>query len=198
MIPTAWNYEDDTLRIVNTSTGGSTKKVVWLTKEIATEGGVGDTAGWYDAEEFTFEGNTTFDIGSAFMTSLVSTDVQFQYAGQVYNQAFTIPCDNKKYVLVPNALPRVISFSEIVASNWDYENDQMRKLNKATGGSVQKFVWLTKDEAEGGGVGDKAGWYDAEEFTYEGAQILNPGDGLMTSLVSKTVQISMPAAVTAE
>ncbi len=198
MTVTGWNYENDTLRIVNAATGGSSKKVVWLTAEEASGGGVGDKAGWYDAEEFTFEGNRTFDMGSAFLTSLGSTGVKFQYAGQVYDQAFTIPCTGKIYVLIPNALPRQITFSEITATGWNYENDQMRKLNVATGGSIQKFVWLTKDEAEGGGVGDKAGWYDAENFTYEGAQTLDPGEGLMTSLGSINVSINMPAVTPAE
>jgi len=132
------------------------------------------------------------------MTSLVSTGVGFQYAGQVYDQAFTIPCSNKKYVLIPNALPRQLRFSEMSAVGWNYENDEIRKLNRANCASAKKFVWLTKDEAEGGGVGDKAGWYDASEFTYEGAQTLEPGEGLMTSLVSTGVSINMPAVTSAE
>ncbi len=194
---TGWNYENDEIRILNPANSRSTKSLVWLTQEEAIGGGVGDKAGWYDASEFTYEGNTVFDIGSAFLTSLVSTGVKFQYAGQVYDQAFTIPCANKKYVLVPNALPRQISLSEVSATGWNYENDEIRKLNKSNSRSLKTFVWLTKDEAEGGGVGDKAGWYDASEFTYEGAQTLDPGDGLMTSLVSTDVSINMPAVTVA-
>ena len=186
------------MRIVNAADCSSSKRLVWLTKDEAEGGGVGDKAGWYDSSEFTYEGNLTFDLGTAFLTSLSSTGVKFQYAGQVYDQAFTIPCANKVYVLVPNALPRQISLSEITATGWNYENDEIRKLNKSDCSSAKKFVWLTKDEAEGGGVGDKAGWYDASEFTYEGAQTLEPGEGLMTSLSSLSVNISMPAVTPAE
>ena len=195
---TGWNYENDEIRILNAANCKSTKSLVWLTKDEAEGGGVGDKAGWYDASEFTYEGNLTFDLGSAFLTSLSSTGVKFQYAGQVYDQAFTIPCANKVYVLIPNALPRQISLSEVTATGWNYENDEIRKLNKSNCRSLKTFVWLTKDEAEGGGVGNKAGWYDASEFTYEGAQTLNPGDGLMTSLSSTGISINMPAVTGAE
>lgn len=197
-VASGWNYENDQIRVLNPATCANSKVLVFLTAEEASGGGVGDKAGWYDADDFTYEGDTAFDLGSAFLTSLGSTGVKFQYAGQVYDQAFTIPCANKVYVLVPNALPRQISLSEITATGWNYENDQIRKLNKQNCANEQVFVWLTKDEAEGGGVGDKAGWYDADNFTYEGAQTLNPGEGLMTSLGSTNVSINMPAVTPAE
>lgn len=195
---TGWNYENDEIRILNPATCANTKALVFLTAAEATEGGVGTKAGWYDSSEFTYEGDASFDLGSAFLTSLVSTGVKFQYAGQVYDQAFTIPCANKRYVLIPNALPRQIAFSEVSATGWNYENDEIRKLNKVNCANEKVFVWLTKAEAEDGGVGNKAGWYDASEFTYEGAQTLEPGEGLMTSLVSTGVSINMPAVTPGE
>ena len=88
--------------------------------------------------------------------------------------------------------------SDFSATGWNYENDELRIINAADCSSSKRLVWLTKDEAEGGGVGDKAGWYDASEFTYEGAQTLEPGEGLMTSLSSLNVNISMPAVTVSE
>ena len=193
-----WNYENDQIRVLNPSTCANSKVLVYLTADEASGGGVGTVAGWYDADEFTYEGNTTFDLGSAFLTSLGSSSVSFTYSGQVYDQAFSIPCTGKKYVLIPNALPRQISLSEITATGWNYENDQIRKLNRATCANDKVYVWLTKDEAEGGGVGTLAGWYDADEFTYEGAVTIEPGDGVMTSLGSSSVTINMPATTVAD
>ena len=195
---TGWDYESDEIRVLNPANCANSKVLVWLTKEIATEGGVGDKAGWYDASEFTYEGDTAFDLGTAFLTSLTSTGIKFQYAGQVYDQAFTIPCDGKVYVLVPNALPRTITLSEVSAAGWDYESDEIRKLNKANCANEKVFVWLTAEVATEGGVGDKAGWYDASEFTYEGSYSLDPGEGLMTSLSSAEVKINMPAVTIAD
>lgn len=120
------------------------------------------------------------------------------YSGQVYDQAFSISCANKVYVLIPNALPRQLSLSEITAIGWNYENDQIRKLNKTTCANDSVYVWLTAEEATEGGVGTLAGWYDAYEFTYMGAVTLNPGDGLMTSLTSTGVTINMPAVTSGE
>ena len=74
--------------------------MVWLTKEEAVDGEVGDKAGWYDDTEFTYEDEAEFDIGSGFKTSLGSKNVSFIYSGQVYDQAFTIDCKNKKYVII--------------------------------------------------------------------------------------------------
>ena len=193
-----WDYESDEIRILNPANCANAKVLVWLTKEIATEGGVGDKAGWYDASEFTYEGDSSFDMGTAFLTSLTSTGIKLQYAGQVYDQAFTIPCDEKVYVLVPNALPRDITLAEVSATGWDYESDEIRKLNKTNCANEKVFVWLTKEIATEGGVGDKAGFYDASEFTYEGAHLLHPGEGLMTSLSSAAVKINMPAVTAAE
>lgn len=191
-----WDYESDQLRVINPANSSILKGLVWLTKEEAVDGEVGDKAGWYDDTEFTYEGETEFDIGSGFKTSLGSKNVSFTYSGQVYDQAFTIDCKNKKYVIIPNALPRVATLSEISATGWDYESDQLRILNPANSSVAQGLVWLTKDEAIDGEVGDKAGWYDDTEFTYEGGKTIDPGAGFQTSLGSKNVMISFPAALT--
>ena len=195
---TGFNYENDEIRILNPANCSNSKVMVYLTAEEASGGGVGDKAGWYDASEFTYEGNTAFDIGSAFLTRLSSQSVSFTYSGQVYSDAFSIPCANKVYVLIPNALPRQITLSEVTATGWNYENDELRKLNKANCSNAKVYVWLTAAEATDGGVGDKAGWYDASEFTYEGANSLEPGEGLMTRLSSTSVTINMPAVTPAE
>lgn len=196
MIPTGWNYENDTLRLLNPANSAISRGYVWLTKEEATEGGVGTAAGWYDYENFTDESATAFDLGSGFLTSLGSASVSFTYSGEVYDQAFTLDCANKKYNIVPNALPRTLKLSELIATGWNYENDTLRKLNPANSAISQGFVWLTKDEATEGGVGTEAGWYDYENFTYEGAQEFSAGEGFMTSLGSTAVKISFPAAMT--
>ena len=192
MVPTGWNYENDTLRLLNPANSAIAKGYVWLTKDEAVDGGVGDAAGWYDYEEFTSEGEQTFDLGSGFLTSLGSSSVKFTYAGEVYNEAFTIDCSGKKYNIIPNALPRKIKLNEIIPTGWNYENDTLRKLNPANSAIAQGFVWLTADEAKDGGVGDAAGWYDYEEFTFEGNQEFNPGEGFMTSLGSTGVKINLP------
>ena len=196
-VATGWDYEKDELRILNPATCASAKRLVWLTKEEAEGGEVGTKAGWYDASEYTYEGNLEFDLGSGFLTSLSSKGVSFTYSGEVFNDSLTIPCDGKKYVIIPNALPRTITLSEVIATGWDYEKDELRKLNKTNSASAQRYVWLSKEEAEGGEVGDKAGWYDASEYSYEGAQEVLSGEGFLTSISSKNVMISLPASVPA-
>ena len=190
-----WNYENDFLQVLNPGTCANDKELVWLTKEEAEGGEVGDKAGWYDASEFTYEGATVFDLGAGFLTSLGSSNVKLTSAGAVYDQAFTLECPGK-YVIIPNALPRKIKLSELTADGWNYENDFLQLLNSATCANDKELVWLTKEEAEGGEVGDKAGWYDASEFTYEGDNIeLEPGQGLLTSLGSTGVRIHYPKAI---
>jgi len=193
-----WNYENDELRVLNPATSANSKVLVWLTAEEAIGGGVGDKAGWYDATEFTFESGLDFDLGTGFLTSLYSSGVSFTYSGAVYDQAFTVPCTGKKYVAIPNAVPRQITLAEITATGWNYENDELRKLKKQDSSNEKVYVWLTAEEAIGGGVGDKAGWYDATEFTYEGATTVAPGEGFLTSLYSSSVQLNFPSATAAE
>ena len=194
-MPEGWDYENDQLRILNPANSASLQRFVWLSKDEATEGGVGTKAGWYDDTEFTFEGDNTFDIGSGFITTLFSSGVKFVYAGEVYSDSFTLNCAGKKYNIVPNALPRTIKLNEIIPTGWDYENDQLRLLNPSTSGSSQRFVWLSKSEATEGGVGDKAGWYDDTEFSFEGEKEIASGDGFITTLFSPSVMFTFPKAV---
>ena len=198
MIPTGWDYENDQLRILNPANSASLQRFVWLTKEEATEGGVGSQAGWYDDTEFSFEGNKEFDLGSGFITTLFSANVGFTYAGEVFDDSFTLDCAGKKYNIIPNALPRTIQLNEILPTGWDYENDQLRLLNPANSASLQRFVWLTKEEATEGGVGSQAGWYDDTEFSFEGAKEIAPGDGLITTLFSPSVLFTFPKATISE
>jgi len=171
---------------------------MWLTKAEATEFEVGDKAGWYDADSVAYMGAEEFDMGSGFMTSLDSEGVQFQYSGQVYTNAFSISCAGKVYVVVPNALPRAITMSEVTATGWNWENDGLRILDHATCKSSKTLMWLTKAEAEEFEVGDKAGWYDADSVEYMGALSVASGDGFMTSLVSPSIVINMPSLTVAE
>jgi len=198
IIPTGWDYENDELRIINPANSATTQGFVWLTAEEATEGGVGTKAGWYDGSEFTYEGDQELDLGSGLLTSLFSKGVSFTYSGEVYAESFALDCSNKKYNIVPNALPRAIKVNEIVPTGWDYENDELRILNPANSATSQGLVWLTAEEATEGGVGNKAGWYDGSEFTFEGNQEFEPGYGFLTSLFSKGVIFSYPSAVAAE
>ena len=195
IIPTGWDYENDQLRILNPANSASLQRFVWLTEDEAKDGGVGDKAGWYDDTEFTYEGGTELDLGSGFITTLFSKSVSFTSAGEVYNSPITIDCSGKKYNIIPNALPRKIKLNEIIPTGWNYENDQLRLLDPATSGSVQRFVWLTADEAKDGGVGDKAGWYDDTEFTYEGEKEIDPGTGLITTIFSSSVKFNLPSVM---
>ena len=195
---TGWDWESDELRILNPATCASAQRLIWLTKAEAVEFEVGTDAGWYDSDSVEYQGNKSFDLGSGFMTSLSSKGVSFQYSGQVYTSAFSIPCANKVYVIIPNALPRKITLSEITATGWDWESDELRILNPATCASAQRLIWLTKAEAVEFEVGTDAGWYDSDTVEYQGAKEVNPGDGFMTSLSSTAVTISMPALDPAE
>ena len=193
-----WNFENDFLQILNPSTCLNDKTVVWLTESEAVEGGVGDKAGWYDAFEYTYEGDSQFDLGSGFLTSCGSAGVKFTSAGEVYDKAFTLICPGA-YTVIPNALPRSIKLGEISAKGWNYENDFLQKLNPASCLNDKTFVWLTEEEAVGGGVGTTAGWYDAFEYTYEGDNIeMKPGEGFLTNLGSSGIQFNFPKAVPAK
>lgn len=195
---TGWDWEGDELRILNPANCANSQVLIWLTKEEATEFEVGDKAGWYDSTTVEYQGDVQFDMGTGFMTSLSSTGVSFQYSGQVYNQAFSIPCTGKVYVIVPNALPRDLKMSEVSASGWDWEGDELRVLNPSNCANSQVLMWLTKEEATEFEVGDKAGWYDSTSVEYQGELTISPGDGFMTSLSSSNVTINMPAAISAE
>lgn len=193
MSAAGWNWENDGLRVVNPANCKSDMTLIWLTKDEATEFEVGDVAGWYDADSVEYKGDVEFDMGSGFMTSLVSDGVSFQYSGQVYTDSFSISCKDKVYVVIPNALPRTIKMSEVSASGWNWENDGLRILDSATCKSERTLMWLTKEEAVDFEVGDKAGWYDADTVEYAGNIEVAPGDGFMTSLASKSVIINMPS-----
>ena len=192
---TGWNYENDELRLLNPANSVSTMKFLWLTAAEAEELEVGDKAGWYDDEDYEYQNSREFDLGSGFLTSLGSKGVSFTYSGQVYDQAFTIDCAGRKYNVIPNALPRDITLGEISATGWNYENDELRLLNPANSVSTMKFLWLTAAEAEELEVGDKAGWYDDEDYEYQASFSVSPACGFLTSLGSKSVKINLPAAI---
>ena len=195
---TGWDWESDELRIINPANCANSKVLMWLTKAEAQEFEVGDKAGWYDSTSVEYAGDMTFDLGSGFMTRFSSTGIKFQYAGQVFDQAFTIPCANKVYAMIPNALPRPILASEISATGWDWESDELRILNPANCANSKVLMWLTKAEAQEFEVGDKAGWYDSTYVEYAGNLSIQPGDGFMTRLSSTNVSINMPAVTPAE
>ena len=79
IVPTGWDYENDELRIVDSTNSGTQQVLVWLTAEEAADGGVGTEAGWYDGTEFTYMGNKEIAPGYGFMTSLFSPGVKFNY-----------------------------------------------------------------------------------------------------------------------
>ena len=198
MTATGWDWEGDELRILNPANCANSQVLIWLTREEALEFEVGDKAGWYDSTSVEYQGNAQFDMGTGFMTSLSSKGVNFQYSGQVYNQAFSSSCAGKVYVIVPNALPRNLKMSEVTATGWDWEGDELRVLNPANCANSQVLIWLTKEEALEFEVGDKAGWYDSTSVEYQGDLTVVPGNGFMTSLSSSNVIINMPAAIPAE
>lgn len=199
LVANGWNYENDELRVLNAANCYSAAKYMYLTKEEAVEifEDADALAGWYDADEASYVGDQTFDLGSGFLTSIASSAVTFTYAGQVFDQAFSISCAGMKYAIIPNALPRSVKMSEISATGWNYENDELRVLNPTNCQSAKKLMYLTKEEAVEifEDADALAGWYDADEANYEGDFEVSSGDGFMTSLASPSIIINMPKAI---
>ena len=84
-------------------------------------------------------------------------------------------------------------FSDLSATGWDWEGDELRILNPLNCSNDQTLIYLTEEEAKEFEVGTKAGWYDSTSVEYAGDLSVAPGAGFMTSLSSTAVQINMPA-----
>ena len=195
---TGWDWENDELRILDAATANPSSSMFYLSKAEAVDMlGEGAEAGWYD-----FDGNcyndTTVNLGQGFMTRLLS-DVTFQSAGQVYQDAFACSymgaTKNAKYNMIPNPLPKTFKLGSISATGWDWENDELRVLDPQTANPTASMFYLTKAEAMDM-LSDKdaaAGWYDFDGNCYNDTDV-EVGAGFMTRLLSD-VTLVFPAAL---
>ena len=185
-VPTGFSYENDELRVINPNTCGNVNTIAYIYED----DGFGVT-GWWDVNNTVEYNETEFVTGTGFMTSYNSTaEISNQGSGKVYDEAPSIDCRGNKYQMIPNPLPRRVQLKEIVATGFNYENDELRILDPGTCGISVSLAYLTEDD--GFGV---TGWWDVENTVDYNDEYVEVGDGFLLSSNGKNVQITFPKAI---
>ena len=193
-IPTGWDWQSDELRIIKPATSGTKNRLVYVYESQLEDVGV-DAPGWYDLDDGSPYNEEGMDIGTGFLTSYgTETAIAVQSAGQVYDESPTIDCRGNKYQIIPNALPRVLKFSEIVPTGWDWQSDELRIIKPSTSGTDHRLVYVYENQLEDVGV-DAPGWYDLDDGTPYNDEDVKVGDGFLLMSGSGTVQITFPKAI---
>jgi len=189
--PTAYDWESDWLYIMNPDNAGADAMLIYLDEATAAANQM--EAGWYDADTLDPYDDVQWEIGSGFMTSFASETPDFNYSGEVYNQEFSLDCRGKKYSIVPNSLPRIITLREVSAIGYDWESDWLYIMNPGTAGADAMLIYLDADTAAASGM--EAGWYDSDTLDPYADYTVAPGDGFMTSFGSGNVILNFPKAI---
>ena len=191
IVAEGFNWENDEIRVINPETSATSVRLIYLDKETADAYEM--EQGWYEGSELEPYNNVSFTLGTGFLTSFGSSAVKFTSAGQVYEYPITIDCSSKKYTMVPNPLPRGVKLSEVSATGFNWEDDELRIMNPATSGTNVRLIYLDKETADSFEM--EAGWYEGNELEPYGNYEIKPGDGMMLSSGSKSVKINFPSAL---
>ena len=186
--PTAYNWEDDQLFVMNPDDSSADAQLIYMDKDTATSMGV--DAGWYDIDANP-KGMEEWSFGTGFMTSFGSGTPDFNYSGEVFDQAYSVDCRGKKYSIVPNGLPRAILLKEVSATGYNWEDDQLFIMNPEDSSADVQLIYMDEDTASAMGV--ESGWYDIDANPF-GTYEVAPGAGFMTSFGGGNVILNFPKA----
>ena len=186
--PTAYDYESDSLFVMNPDDSSADAMLIYMDKDTSSAMGVEE--GWYDIDATPY-GNVEWVFGTGFMTSFGSGTPDFNYAGEVFDQAYSVDCKGKKYNIVPNGLPRTITLAEVTASGYDYESDSLFIMNPEDSSADAQLIYM--DESTAGAMGVDVGWYDIDANPF-GSYEVAPGAGFMTSFGGGQVVLNFPKA----
>ena len=190
--PTAYDYESDNLFVMNPDDSSADAMLIYL--DAATAAAFEMTAGWYDGSSLDPYTNVEWNIGTGFMTSFDSGTPDFNYAGEVFNQAYSVDCKGLKYNIIPNGLPRAITLSEVTATGYDYESDNLYIMNPDDSSADAMLIYL--DAATAAAFEMTAGWYDGSSLDPYADYEVAPGAGFMTSFDGGNVVLNFPKVTT--
>ena len=191
---TGFDYMSDFLYVMNPADSSADATLIYLGEADASAFGM--TAGWYDAVSLDPYNDVEWNLGTGFMTDFNGGSAVLSYAGQVYDQAFSLDCRESRYAIVANGLPRTITLGEVGATGYDYMSDFVYLMNPEDSSADATLIYLDADTASGFGM--SAGWYDAISLDSYANYELLPGDGFMTDFNSGAAILNFPAAITAE
>jgi hypothetical protein len=191
---TGFDYMSDFLYVMNPDDSSADATLIYLGADDASAFGM--TAGWYDAVSLEPYNNVQWSLGTGFMTDFNGGSAVLNYAGQVYDQAFSLDCSQSRYAIVANGLPRKITLGEVSATGYDYMSDFVYLMNPDDSSADATLIYLSADEASAFGM--TAGWYDAVSLEPYATYELKPGDGFMTDFNSGATVLNFPKAIAAE
>ena len=165
--------------------------------EAIADGGTADDAEWENYDEECLD-DVTYPLGTAFLTSFLSTGVTITYSGEVnINAAYsTINCAGKPYAFVANPYPGDLTAGDIklVGSTW--ASDWLQFLDPSTSivDPTKNITYYSAAEAiADGGTADDAEWENFDEECKDDTPI-PMGSGFLCSFLSPNVQILFPVA----
>ena len=182
--PADFDPDNDIIALINPTTLGTDAQYVYMSKEIADaaaidEGAAGDydeLIGWWDAalgvgEDGAKADNVSINVGQAFLGLFESgNDIGFLSCGEAPAVSTSISTGSAKQPFFASYIPKTITLSQIVADDFDPDNDVIAVINPTTLGTDAQYVYMSKEIAdaaaidEGGAAGDYdelIGWWDA-------------------------------------
>ena len=163
--------------------------------EAIADGGTADDAEWEDVDENSLD-DVTYPIGTAFLTSFLSTGVTITYSGEVnLNAAYsTINCTGKPYAYVANPYPGDLTAGDIKLVNSTWGSDWLQFIDPATSivDPTRDITYYSAAEAiADGGSADDAEWEDVDENCKDDT-LIPAGSGFLCGFLSPNVQILFP------
>lgn len=188
--PTAYNWQDDFLYVINADDCSADVSLTYLDEETAAEYSM--QVGWYNSDTFEPYNDVEWDVGTGFMSSFGSQTPNITYSGEVFNDPFSMDCRGKAYVMIPNALPRTLKLGEVSATGFNWQDDFLYIINAEDCSADVTLVYL--DEETAAEYSMTVGWYDSDTFeSYDDYEIA-PGTGFQSSFGSGSVILNFPAA----
>ena len=182
--PADFDPDNDTIQIVNPTTLDTAAAYVYLSKEIADaaaidEGGAAgdydELIGWWDysigvGEDGAKADNVSINVGTAFLGKFDSgNDIGFLSCGEAPAVSTSISTGGARQPFFASYIPKIIKLGQIVADDFDPDNDTIQVVNPTTLDTDAAYVYLSKEIAdaaaidEGGAAGDYdelIGWWD--------------------------------------
>ncbi len=182
--PADFDPDNDVIALINPTTLGTDAQYVYLSKEIADaaaidEGGAAgdydELIGWWDyligvGEDGAKADNVSINVGQAFLGLFESgNDIGFLSCGEAPAVSTSISTGGLKQPFFASYIPKTIKLGQIVADDFDPDNDVIAVINPTTLGTDAQYVYMSKEIAdaaaidEGGAAGDYdelIGWWD--------------------------------------
>ncbi len=139
--------------------------------------------GWFDLDDNDVN-DQIITTGTGMIVDSLFEDTSFMMAGEVAMKPYDLELADPGVYFIGNPLPRTLTLSEIIPSNWEAANNDSAQLIDASGEPIQQIYYWPLD----------GGWFDLDDNDVN-EQVLPIGAGMIIDSSLSDVAFSFPAAI---